>query len=291
VFVAAGNVGTVGVSEYAEGDSVFPVVATEKDGRALFPPTSRPGASDDPARLFLFADGGPRPQGPVDGLGQECPTTEHLTVGQLLLPEGAGIDSGGSSFATFAATAAACPVHQYLQVVNAYISGTDAVGEVTLDPFVAYYVDNPISPTCPALKYRIADRREKYVPIYNLTTPRKSRIQGFFFGSVEFNLRYSPPILEHFYRSLPERRLVEEYEGAQRYVSMAAVLDRLREMTFADWLEIGANKRSLYYQWWRAAAAQDPAPVLDGETINAIAEYCRVGSLFVILPDIAISPF
>lgn len=292
VFVAAGNAGTAGLSEYTSGASVFPVVATEGYGHAIFPPSSRPSAGDDPRRLFLFADGAPRPQGPVDDLAGACPTTEHLTIGQMLLPEEAGIDIGGSSFATFTATATACPVHQYLQIVNAYLSAIHTVGEVRLDPFVAYYVDNPISPTCPALTYRLADRREKYIPIYRLNIPQKSRIQDFFFGnSIEFNLRYSPPILQYFYRSLPEQHLAEGYEGAQRYVSISAVLDRLREMTFADWLEIGANKHSLYYQSWRSAAAQDPTPILDGETIDAIAEYCRIGSLFIILPDIAAPRF
>lgn len=292
VFVAAGNAGTAGLSEYAYGESAFPVVATESHGRAILATSSRPGAGDAPRRLILFADGAPRPQGPIDDLGEACPTTEHLTVGQMLLPEQAGIDPGGSSFATFAATAAACPVHQYLHIVNAYLSATRAVGDVPVDPFVAYYVDNPISPTCPALTYRLADRREKYVPRYTLTVPQKSRIQEFFFGnSIEFNLRYSPQILRHVYRSLPDRRLIAGYTGEQRYISTSVVLNRLRQMTFADWLDIGANKRSLYYARWRAAAVQDPAPMLDRQTIDAIAEYCRVGSLFIILPDVATSRF
>jgi hypothetical protein len=292
VFVAAGNAGTAGLSEYVAGNSVFPVAATENHGRAIFPPSSRPGSRDDPQHLFLYADGAPRPQGPVDDLGEACPTTEHLSIGQMLLPEEAGIDPGGSSFATFAVTAAACPIHQYLQVVNAYLSATHAVGRVRLEPFVAYYVDNPMSPGCPALKNRLADRREKYVATYYLSVSQKLRLQDFFFGnSVEFNLRYSPPILRYFYHSLPERQLAKGYEGAQRYVSSAAVLDRLREMTFADWVEIGANKRSLYYQTWVAAAVQDTAPMLDGETINAIDEYCRVRSLFIILPDEVLSSF
>ena len=176
--------------------------------------------------------------------------------------------------------------------MNAYLSATRAVGEVQLDPFIAYYVDNPISPACPALINRLADRREKYVAYYKLTAPQKARIQDMFFGnSVEFNLRYSPPILQSFYRSLPERRLVEGYEGGQRYVSIAGVLNRLREMTFTDWLEIGANKSSFYYRRWRDAAAKDSNPLLSGETIDAIAEYCRAASLFIVLPDIANSRF
>lgn len=292
VFVAAGNTGTTDLNAYANGQSVFPVVATEPDGLEIYSGSSRPGQKSDPRRLFLFSDGAPRPPGGIDAKHLACESGDHLTIGQMLLPENARIDPGGSSFAAFAATAAACPVHQYLEVMNAYLSAGKAVGDVQLDPFVAYYVDNSVSPSCPALENRLADKRKQYAPIYNLRIPQKKRIQDMFFGnSMLFNLRYSTPLLRSFFESLPETSLIEGYEGAQRIVSQEVVQQRLSEMTFSDWLEIGGNKRSLYYPRWLAIAGRDIAPVLPRETIEQIAGYCQVASLFIVLPDDPPSPF
>jgi len=291
VFVSAGNSSEAGVSDYIDSESVLPVAATMEHGKEIFSPSSRPAATDDP-RLFLFADGGPRPKSKVDETDETCPTTKHLTVGQMISPDEAGIEPGGSSFATFAATAAACPVHQYLQIVNAYLSATRAVGEVQLEPFIAYYVDNSVTSSCSALKNRLADKRDKYVVSYNLSVPEKARYQNFFFeNSVEFNLRYSTPLLRSFFRSMPERHLVEGYKGPQRFVSTSAVLERLRGMKFADWLNIAANKNSLYFSRWMTAAQKDTAPALDSGTIDAIGSYCRNYSLFVVLPQLGASHF
>lgn len=291
VFVAAGNSGEAGVSDYIDSESVLPVAATLEHGNAIFAPSSRPAATDHP-RLFLFADGGPRPRSEVDQTDNTCPKSEHLTVGQMMAPDEAGIDPGGSSFATFAASAAACPVHQYLQIVDAYLSATRAVGEVQVEPFIAYYVDNPITASCSALKNRLADKRSKYDVKYNISVPEKIRFQDFFFGnSVEFNLSYSTPLLRSFFRSMPEQHLVEGYQGPQRYVSTSAVLAHLRGMTFADWLNIAANKNSLYFPGWMAAAQKDSAPLLDSETIDAIGAYCRNYSLFIVLPQLGPSHF
>lgn len=292
VFVAAGNEAAVGVSKYAVGASVFPVVATENAGAAIYGKSSRPDGSVDPRRLFLFADGAPRPPAPIDEEAAACEQTGHLTVGQMLLPEEAGIDPGGSSFATFAATAAVCPIHQYLEVMNAYLSATQTVGATRLHPFIAYYVDNPISPDCPTLDLRLADKQRKFAPIYYLQAPEKQRIQNFFFGnSVVFNLRYSTPLLRAFFRSLPETTLAEEFRGPQHYVSQRTVLQHLSGMTFSDWLALGGNRRSLYYSRWREKAAEDTAPVLSPDILRTIAQYCEAASLFVVLSDDPPSPF
>ncbi len=292
VFVAAGNTGATDLNAYADGDSVFPVVATEQNGAKLFSSSTRPSGKHDPSRTFLFADGAPRPNGEIDREHAACGTGDHLTIGQMLQPENAGISPGGSSFATFAVTAAACPVHQYIQVVNAYLSAGKAVGDVQLNPFVAYYVDNSVSPNCPALKNRLADKRRRYVPIYTLTIPQKARFQTMLFGeSMLFNFRYTTPLLRSFFRTLPKTALAAEYKGAQHFVNQEVVLRRLSEMTFADWLEIGGNKRSLYYPRWLATAKKDSVPALPRETIERIAGYCQSASLFMVLPDKPASPF
>ncbi|MEP4987070.1 MAG: hypothetical protein ABJV68_05180 [Paracoccaceae bacterium] len=293
VFVAAGNSGDTRLSRYAEGEHVFPVVAAQGNGAALFPETSRPDAMTDKGRLFLFADGAPRIEtSRIDELPGALDPKHHLTLGQLLMPERSQITVGGSSFATFAATPTACLVHQYLQVVDFHLSAEKPVGQVQAQPFVSYYVDNGIPQDVPALKNRLADKRKKYAPIYEISTSNKQRFDDFFFGNtVEFNLRYSTPILRAFYRTLPEVDLAGGFEGYQRYVSFDAVLGKLRAMTFADWIAIAGNKRSTYFGRWIDLAQQDPAPLFDNATMDAIAAYCRDYTLFIILSDEAKSKF
>ena len=294
VFVAAGNSPAFGLNPYARGEGVFPVVATESDEATVFSKSSTPPASYNPKQLFLFAKGAPRPKdGPADEVKDPaCRSGEHLTVGQLLQPETAAIEGGGSSFATFAATASACYVQQYLQIVNTYLSVIKAIGDERVTPFVSYYIDNPISEKCSALEYRLADKRKKYVPEYEIDVARKTRLHEYFSkATVEFNLRYSTALLRAFYQSLPALDLVEDFRGPQRLASTASVVSALKKMTLVDWVRIAANKQSLYYPRWVETAAKDGEPVLDRKTIDKIVAYCRHASLYVVLSDTATSGF
>ena len=84
VFVAAGNSPEIGLSPYAGGGAVLPVVATEAGGSAIFARSSRPSVADGPNRLFLFADGAPRPQASsVDGIDHPACNTEIAVSGAM----------------------------------------------------------------------------------------------------------------------------------------------------------------------------------------------------------------
>jgi len=176
--------------------------------------------------------------------------------------------------------------------METYLSAEKAVGTVSVQPFVAYYVDNPINAKCPALKYRLADEREKYEPRYQISVKQKQRMQDFFFGeTIEFNLRYSAPVLKAFYSSLPSVNLANGFSGQQRYINSKSLVTALKKMTFGDWVQIGANKRSQYYSRWLRKAAEDTNPVLENSTINDIINYCQNYSLYIVLSDDAKSEY
>ena len=293
VFVAAGNAGTLGINGYSKGSFIFPVAASQNNGHSLYPQTSRPDSSTDPRQLYLFADGAPRAtKSTYDNLPDNCNSQRHLTIGQMLLPEESEIKIGGSSFSTFSATSSACLVHQYLQVAEFYLSASKPVGEVRAEPFISYYIDNPIEPTCEALTNRLADRRNKFVPVYDISIQAKTRIQNFFFGNtVEFNLNYSTPLLKAFFRSMQPTRLAADFPGHQIFVSQNTVSENLKSMTMGNWVAVAANHESLYYQQWQDEAQSDVEPMIDSKTVDRMAEYCRTGSLFIVLPDITSGEF
>ena len=185
----------------------------------------------------------------------------------------------------FVPTWNACFIRQYMQIVQAHLSATTPVGDVQLEPFIAYYVDTPVPKNCPLLNNRWADQRKKFLPIYPITVTIKERLQRFFYDNVvQFRMVYSPPLLREFFKQLPSRDYTE-FARHERYVNSHDVVSMLKRLTLADLVRMAANKRSYYYGKWLKLAEQDKAPVIEAGIVDRIDNYCRTATLFVVLPD------
>ena len=294
VFISVGNSPDFGLDPYSKGEATFAVVATDSEATQILPTSSRPSSSDNTQKLFLLSDGARRPiSGPADAHNDNaCNWGDHLTLGQLLQPEDSRILGGGSSFATFAVTPTACYVHQYLEIMATYLPATRPVGMVNVEPFVSYFIDNPIDRNCPALKHRLAQNRRIHEAEYVFHVDQKIRFRDFFVAAtVEIDLRYSTRLLREFFLRLPRSTLVPYFEGPQRLVDSDRVVSALRKMTLEDWVHVAGNSGSYYYPEWLRKAAQDKEPVLDNNTIETIVSYCEERTLFLVLPDVVPSAF
>lgn len=162
VFVAIGDGPELGVGGWALAPSALPVVATKSNGSEILPNSARPPVENPPWRTLLYADG--EPTGGQNASPQDvaCGAGAHLTADQMLRPEAAVIPPpGGSSYATFKATWNACFIHQFTEILRVQLRARTGVGNVEVEPFVAYYVDSPVNKSCAATRYRWADQREQ----------------------------------------------------------------------------------------------------------------------------------
>lgn len=289
VFVAIGDGPEFGVGGWAMASSVLPVVPTDHEGESILPNSARP--TDKASwKTILYADGAATAGRPVTE--PACGAGTHLTADQMLEPEIAAVPQpGGSSFATFKATWNACFIHQFTEVVRVQLRARTAVGEVEVEPFVAYYVDSPVDKSCTATRYRWADRRmQNDAPRYEILAEDKARLDNFVAGnSIELRVNYSIPILKAFLDHLPKRSFVAPGKN-ERFVSSQVVLTMLRNFKLADLIQVAANRRNVRYADWIKQASLDSAPLVRPDLMSAIEDYCRHRTLFLTLSDEA-SPF
>jgi hypothetical protein len=290
--VAVGDGQEFGVGAWALAPSALPVVATTAAGAAILPDSARPAAGPVPWKTVLYADG-EAAAGIEDTDGDRaCGAGAHLTADQMLHPESARVPPpGGSSYATFKATADVCLIHQYAEVLRVQLRARTAVGMVEVEPFVAYYVDSPVDKTCPATSNRWADQRFQVdSPRYQVLAADKARLDRFVNGnSIELRPNYSIPLLKAFLNHLPPRHMTAT-AAAERYVTWDGVLAMLKAFRLRDLVEVAANPRNIRFEDWKRLGDADQLPVIRPQTIDAMAAYCRSQTLFLVLSDEA-KPF
>ncbi|WP_287188565.1 hypothetical protein, partial [Mesorhizobium sp.] len=292
VLVAVGDGAEFGVGAWAKAPSVLPVVATTSGGAAILDNSARPERNQTPWRTVLYADGAPVAGEEQLSQGKACGDGAHLTANQMLHPETARIvQPGGSSFATFKATASLCYVHQYTELLRVLLRARTPIGLVEVEPFVAYYVDSPVNRACPALAHRWADQRKQFgAPQYWIEASDKSRLDEFVNGnSIELRPNYSIPLVKAFLNHLPEHRMTDS-EANERYVSSKTLLAMLRRFHLTDLIEVAANSGNVRYAEWKQLAAKDGTPAVREQLVDAIESYCGNQSLFLVLSDKA-EPF
>ena len=140
--------------------------------------------------------------------------------------------------------------------------------------------------SCPATQYRWADQRyQADPPHYEIRAADKARLDGFVNGnSLELRPNYSIPLLKAFLNHLPSHSL-SAASANERYVSSDAVLTMLKSFRLRDLVEVAANPRNVNFEEWKMLADKDTAPVVNSDLVEAINEYCRSRSLFLVLSD------
>ena len=64
----------------------------------------------------------------------------------------------------------------------------------------------------------------------------------------------------------------------------------LRGFRLRDLVEVAANRNSVKFEEWKRKAEADSSPVIDASLVDAIEQYCRNDTLFLVLSDEA-EPF
>lgn len=287
VLVAVGDGPEFGVGAWAMAPSVLPVVATKASGREILENSARPQAGRVPWRTVLYADGAPVVGSNVAAAASSCGEGAHLTADQMLHPESAVVPQpGGSSYATFKATWNVCFIQQYAEILRVQLRARTPVGDVEVEPFVAYYVDSPVNSECPPLRFRWADRRQQVAPPkYQIRAADKARLDRFVNGnSLELRTVFSASLLKAFLNRLDSYPMTGVVTN-ERYVSSDAVLAMLKALRMRDLVEMAANPNNVKFDEWKKKADADPAPLVASDLVDSLDTYCRTQTMFLVLSD------